>query len=145
MKARSVMTVDVTTVAPTTSLHKAYSAMLELGVRHLPVVSRGRLQGIVSDRDLLARSHRKRGRLELPDRPVSEVMTRRPITGGSSTTVSDLAHLMVDEKIDAVPITSRNRSLIGLVTSSDLLLLLTDFMRPSARLPFTFKVRQAED
>ncbi|MBK7864695.1 MAG: CBS domain-containing protein [Archangiaceae bacterium] len=145
MKARNVMTVDVTSVDPKTTLKKAHLQMLELGVRHLPVVSRGRLQGIVSDRDLLRAARRKNGRIELPAKPVSEIMSRRVLTGGPKTTVSELAHLMVDEKIDAVPITTPDRELLGLVTSSDLLQLLTDFRRPADVLPFMFNLRHAED
>ncbi len=145
MKARNVMTVDVTTVAPTTTLKKAHLQMLELGVRHIPVVAHGRLEGIVSDRDLLRAAKRVKRRLDLPDKPVSEIMTRRPVTAGPKAKVSDLAHLMVDEKIDAIPITKADRALVGLVTSSDLMLLLTDFTRPADALPFAFNVRHAED
>lgn len=145
MKARNVMTVDVTTVGPATPLRKAHLEMLELGVRHLPVVAHGRLLGIISDRDLLRAARRVNGRLDLPEKPVSEIMTRRPLTAGPKAKISELAHLMVDEKIDAVPITEAGRALVGLVTSSDLLLLLTDFTAPADRLPFAFAVRHAED
>ncbi len=139
------MTVDVTSVTPATSLKQAHLKMLELRVRHLPVVSGGRLEGIVSDRDLLRASRQKSDRIELPAKPVSEIMTRRPLTAGPKTTVSELARLMIDEKIDAVPIVTPDRALLGLVTSSDLMLLLTDFLTPSEVLPFTFNMRHAED
>lgn len=145
MKARNLMTLDVTTVLPTTPLKKAHLQMLELGVRHLPVVAHGRLQGIVSDRDLLAQARRKNRRLELPEKPVSDVMSRRPITARPKAKVAELARLMIDEKIDAVPITRTGKKLVGLVTSTDLLLLLTELPRPCELVPFAFDLRHAED
>jgi acetoin utilization protein AcuB len=142
MKADAVMTVDVTSVTPETTLAKAHALMRELDVRHLPVVHGGRVVGLVSDRDLLARGVKKRGRLALPSGRVRRVMSRVTLTKGPAATISELAHLMIDEKIDAVPIVDAKRKLVGLVTSSDLLRLLTDVVRPKDRLPFSFTLRQ---
>ena len=44
---------------------------------------------------------------------------------------------MVDEKIDSLPVIADGR-LVGLVTSTDLLLLLVD--SPEARLPFEYQL-----
>lgn len=142
MKADAVMTVDVTSVTPETTLEKAHALMRELDVRHLPVVHGGRVVGIVSDRDLLAGGTRKRGRVTVPKGRVRRVMSRVTLTKGPGATISELAHLMIDEKIDAVPIVDGQRRLVGLVTSSDLLRLLTDVVRPKDRLPFNFTLRR---
>ena len=47
-----VMSKDLITVEPTTSLRDAAAIMTERWVRHLPVLEGGRLVGIVSQRDL---------------------------------------------------------------------------------------------
>jgi CBS domain-containing protein len=47
-----VMSKDLITVEPTTSLREAAAIMTERWVRHLPVLEGGRLVGIVSQRDL---------------------------------------------------------------------------------------------
>jgi CBS domain-containing protein len=47
-----VMTKDLTTVGPGTSLREAAKLMATLWVRHLPVMDGGRVVGIVSQRDL---------------------------------------------------------------------------------------------
>lgn len=48
-----IMTRDVLTIAPTTSLHEAARHMAARWIRHLPVLEGGRLVGIVSQRDLV--------------------------------------------------------------------------------------------
>jgi CBS domain-containing protein len=47
-----VMSKDLITVAPTTSLREAAAVMSEKWIRHLPVLEAGKLVGIVSQRDL---------------------------------------------------------------------------------------------
>lgn len=51
---RSYMTEEPITVTLDTEAGKAAATMLELGVRHLPVLDCGRIVGMVSARDLLA-------------------------------------------------------------------------------------------
>lgn len=48
------MTPDPVTVSPETEAADAAATMLNLGVRHLPVVEAGRVVGMVSSRDLLS-------------------------------------------------------------------------------------------
>jgi acetoin utilization protein AcuB len=133
------MTREVIVVPPALSLSAAFSVMDRRRIRHLPVVHGGVLLGILSDRDVLARSVlRADGSLEVPDDPVALAMTPSPITCEPSTSVAELARLMTERKIDAVPVL-RGTRLVGLVTSTDLLLLLVraDEARP---LPFEFHV-----
>lgn len=51
---RSYMTEEPVTVTPETDAAKAAATMLNLGVRHLPVVEGGQVVGMVSSRDLLS-------------------------------------------------------------------------------------------
>jgi len=48
------MTAEPVTVSPDTEASAAAAAMLDLGVRHLPVMEEGRVVGMVSSRDLLS-------------------------------------------------------------------------------------------
>ena len=47
------MSVDVLSAESSTTVGSAVEMMVEGGVRHLPVVDRGRVMGVVSMRDLL--------------------------------------------------------------------------------------------
>ena len=49
----AIMTVDVATAEPTTSLDEMRALMTERRIRHVPVVSDGRLTGIVSIGDVV--------------------------------------------------------------------------------------------
>ncbi len=51
---RDYMTVEPVTVSPETDAADAAATMLNLGVRHLPVVDGGRVVGMISSRDLLS-------------------------------------------------------------------------------------------
>ncbi len=51
-RVSDAMTKDLVTVHPASSLREAAAVMTDKGIRHLPVVERGKVVGIVSQRDL---------------------------------------------------------------------------------------------
>ena len=105
-----------------TTVHDAAKSAFTMGrrmhIRHLPVVQAGILLGIVSDRDVLARATLcKDGSLDVPADPVALAMTAAPITCEPTTTVADLARIMTERKIDAVPVMRRSR-MVGPIMSA---------------------------
>ncbi len=146
MKVSRVMTKDVTWVQPELPLATAWALMTHLRIRHLPVAFEGTLLGILSDRDLLVRALRSAdGTYTFPQQTCGEVMTPRPVACVSSTPVSRIAALMLEHRIDSVPIVGTDNRLVGLVTSTDLLELLTEPEQISDVLPFSFQLRQADE
>jgi len=133
MNSSTVMTRDIVVVSPTVTAGVAARLMERRRIRHLPVVEYGRLVGILSDRDLLKRP---------PGTSCGAAMTPAPVTCLPSTSVSQVAKLMLEHKIDSIPIVSYSGSLTGLVTSTDLLGLLTD-LDEAQMLPFDFRLRRA--
>jgi CBS domain-containing protein len=135
------MTRDVVVVTPELNLAAAEAMMERWRIRHLPVVKNGRLVGILSDRDLL----RYEGALaEGLDTPVGAAMTPAPITCLPSSTVSRVAQIMIEHKIDSIPVVDAAGHLLGLVTSSDLLQLLVDAAEVQT-LPFHYRLRLREE
>lgn len=141
MKASQIMTREVIVIDPATTLQHAYGLMEAHRIRHLPVCQGLRLIGMISDRDLLREGRWVDDLLILDSRPVGAVMTPAVITAGLSNTVSDVAGLMIDHRIDSVPIVAISGDLVGLVTSTDLLELLRDDDRGAKIIPFDFTVR----
>ncbi|HKU41554.1 MAG TPA: CBS domain-containing protein [Polyangiales bacterium] len=52
-RVREVMRTDVTAIAPTDRIERCMSLMTELRTRHLPVVDRGRVVGVISMGDVI--------------------------------------------------------------------------------------------
>ncbi|MBK6683375.1 MAG: CBS domain-containing protein [Deltaproteobacteria bacterium] len=140
MKASQIMTREVIVVDPATSLQHAHGLMEAHRIRHLPVTVGLRLVGMISDRDLLREGRWVEDLLVLDSRPVSTIMTPAVITAGISNTISDVAGLMIDHRIDSVPIVALTGDLIGLVTSTDLLELLREDDRGAKIIPFDFTI-----
>lgn len=146
MKASRAMTKDVTCITPDFGLERAWKLMKRLNVRHLPVVFSGKLVGMVSDRDLLVRALPVQGgALTFPPLAVGEAMTPHPIACQPATAVSRLAALMLEHRIDSIPIVSPRDELVGLVTSTDLIELLTSPETITDVLPYTFSLKKADE
>jgi len=114
-------------VEPADSVAHTRALLDERRINHLPVVSKGRLVGIVSSRDLRAgafsanRSALDQALEMHPDRvTVGSVMTTDVHTAKPSDTLSYAAELMLREHIGALPILEQGR-LIGILSRSDIL------------------------
>jgi CBS domain-containing protein len=146
MKASRIMTKQVHCITPEGSLAQAWKVMQRYRVRHLPVMWGDKVAGILSDRALMVHAQRGvGGELEFPKGTVADAMTTKPFTALQTATVSTLARLMLEAHIDSIPIVAKDESLVGMVTSADLLELLTEPEQVSDVMPFTFAVRKPEE
>lgn len=132
------MTRRVTAILPEMSLRSAWQIMQDRHIRHLPVVSAGKLLGMLSDRDVLLHASFEQGRMTVPLELVGAAMTPAPYVCRRSSSIADVARIMTQHKFDALPVLDADDALIGLVTSSDLLMLLIE--RGEAKLPFAFEL-----
>jgi CBS domain-containing protein len=87
-------------------------------VRHLPVMRRGRVVGIFSDRDLYE-CYRRHGALAR-EMMIGEVMTVAPFTVGVESDAVEAARSLVDRQIGALPV-MRGDELAGILSKSDFL------------------------
>jgi CBS domain-containing protein len=144
---RDVMSRPVITVRPEASLEVAASLMSTHGVSGLPVVDRRpRLVGVLSQKDIVRVLHERAG-LSLPggifdlildstkarrsDLPrecrtilentrVRHAMSSRPITVNANISLDDAIRLLIEHKINRLPVVE-NGSLVGIVSRHDLL------------------------
>jgi acetoin utilization protein AcuB len=144
MDAEQAMTREVLLVQPDLGLDVAHRIMRRHRIRHLLVARGGSLIGVLSDRDVLVRARSgPTGDVVVPSVPVREAMTPGPVTCEPGVPVSTLARMMVELKIDAIPVV-RAGCVVGLVTSTDLLLLLTD-RTTIETMPFKFELANASE
>jgi len=123
LTVRDVMVTDLVTVGPTATARGAYKLMRDRRFRHLPVLSGGRLIGILSDRDLrpvllspgLARAR------------VAELMSEELTTVAPEASVEEAASLLVVKRIGCLPVLEGER-LVGIVTETDLLAVLVELL-----------------
>jgi CBS domain-containing protein len=96
MRIADVMTRDLPTVEPGSSVRDAAREMRERGVRALPVCEAGRLVGIVTDWDLakaLADEGDPSGRL------LGDVMSTDLVAAPPDATFAEAAELMADRRV----------------------------------------------
>ena len=127
MFVRDCMSLPAVTIVPHISLQAALNLMHEHRFRRLPVVDdRGRLVGIVSERDLLYASPPPSTLSSglalnhlLTERRVDEIMTRNVLTVTPDTFVEDAARLMVDNKVGGLPVVDGDNHVVGVITETD--------------------------
>ncbi|HIJ78802.1 MAG: CBS and ACT domain-containing protein [Desulfobulbaceae bacterium] len=122
------MAKDVLTVDENTSLMRATRVMKENSIRRLPVVSHGKLIGIVTDRDVKDASPAKTTSLDihelyylLSEMKVKDVMTSNPLTLKAGETLEKAALIMLDDKISGLPVVDDTGHLVGLLSETDVL------------------------
>jgi len=126
----SIMTTGVVTLAAEENFSKAVDLMVSGAFRHLVISDDGKkLQGILSDRDLLgARNRISEWRLL----KVKQVMSTKLITVKPDTLISDAVTLMLSNRINCLPVIDSTGSLSGIITSTDLLESYRDLLRELA-------------
>ncbi len=146
MLIREVMKANPITISPNTKLSDAYSIMQEKGIRHLPVLEKEKLVGLVTDRDLrLATSKLAKQPFE-PTAEIRAVMSFPVETTHPAEPIEIATKRMREFKIGCLPVLD-NFNLVGIVTVADLLdamLLLTGVHSPSGRLDIRLTDRHGE-
>jgi CBS domain-containing protein len=120
------MTRTVVTIRCDATATTAWALMKVRHFRHLPVVDdRGRLVGIVSDRDLarVPFTATGAGQAVPTGMPVERIMTTAVITVRPDDDVAEAARLMWEHKVGALPVVENGR-LIGILTEIDLMRML---------------------
>ncbi len=128
MLIKDWMAKDVLTVDENTSLMRATRIMKENNIRRLPVVSHGKLIGIVTDRDVKDASPSKTTSLDihelyylLSEMKVKDVMTPSPLTLLGDDSLEKAAVIMLESKISGLPVVDKTDQLVGLLSETDIL------------------------
>lgn len=122
------MTRNVITINQGDPVSLAFELLLTNDIRHLPVLSRRKLIGIITDRDLHEAlipsdpSHTQRSMYHtVKNIKAKSIMTPSPITIGQDAPVDQAAQIFLDRKIDCLPVKDAKGRLVGILTSTDIL------------------------
>ncbi len=136
IRAQDIMTKNPVAVEVTSMVQEVSDKLFAADVRHIPVVSKGELVGIVSDRDLRSYLLPRDERLAHADvanerlrAPVSAVLQGDVISVHPDTEIQEVIDLMVDQKIGAVPVVeSTNNRLLGIISYVDVLRVASEYL-----------------
>jgi acetoin utilization protein AcuB len=121
IQLRNHISESLITVATTEVIERALKIMQSHNFRHLPVIDETKkIVGLVSDRDLY------RG-LSEQKHHILDVMTTTLKTIDINDDIEAVVQKMIHYKISAIPVT-REKEIIGLITTEDLMFLLLKFL-----------------
>ena len=139
---REIMQTNVPTVSPDDTVPTVANMMAESGINGVAVVEDGRMVGIVTDSDIIAREadvdapmpvtfldayfvadagrsfdEEARRALAINAR---QLMTSPVVSIRETATLSHIATLMIDEGVNPVPVLDADDNLVGIVSRADL-------------------------
>ena len=129
MRVSDIMTSKVFTVEQHDLIDRVFFLIHYEKVRHIPVVEKGKVIGIVSDRDLYKvlgpknNSNVIEGNSEMHvvHKKVQNIMRRGVITIHPDDYVSEAASIMANNRIGALPVVDKDNKLQGIISSTDIL------------------------
>jgi len=111
--AHDLMSSPLHTIQQTEKVARAREVLQKMGFRHLPVIDQDQnLRGLLCDRDLIGMKE---------SLSVEKIMQKQVIVGQEKTRIQDIAHLMLEERLNALPIIDHRHKLVGIITLSDIL------------------------
>ena len=127
MLVKNWMSKNVVTIDANDAMQDAMRVLKEHGIRMLPVMKKGKLVGIVTDRDLKKASASDATTLEIHELlylltkiKVNDIMTRDPIAVPPDYTVEETAQVLLDSKISGAPVVDDYGQVVGIITQTDL-------------------------
>jgi CBS domain-containing protein len=117
MKISEVMSRDVKIASPDETLRDAAAIMKKIDAGVLPVGEQDRLVGMLTDRDIVIRGIAEgKG----PDAKVRDVMSKEVKYCFEDEDVAHVADNMAEIQIRRLPVVSRDKRLVGIVSLGDL-------------------------
>jgi acetoin utilization protein AcuB len=145
------MNKDVAPIDVNTSMQDAIALMKENQFTMLPVLKRGTLVGVVTDRDLKRASASDATTLDVHELiyllsriKVGEIMTKKPVTVPPDFTLEETAWVLLANRISGAPVVDANGAVLGTITQQDLfrsLISLTGLVKRGVQFAFQIEDR----
>jgi acetoin utilization protein AcuB len=120
--SKNVVTIDVND-----SMQEAIKLLREHDIMMLPVMKKGKLVGVVTDRDLKRASASDATTLEVHELlyllskiKTGDIMTKNPLSVPPDYTIEETAEILLDHKISGVPVVDGYGKVVGTITQTEL-------------------------
>ena len=127
MLVKNWMSKPAITIDAGASMNDAIKLLKNNNIKMLPVMEKGKLVGIVTDRDLKRASASDATSLEIHELlylimeiKIKKIMTKNPITVPQDYTVEETAEILLKHNISGVPVVDQYRDVVGTITQNDL-------------------------
>jgi acetoin utilization protein AcuB len=149
MLVKNWMSKNVVAIDVNDSMQLAIYTLKDNKIKLLPVISEGKLVGIVSDRDLKKASPSDATTLDMHELlylisriKISDLMIKNPITVSPDYTIEEAAQLLLEYKISGLPVLDTKDKLVGIITKSDIfraLIVITGLGKKGIQIGIRFK------
>jgi acetoin utilization protein AcuB len=139
--AKKIMSTRLITAEPEQSILEAYLLMSHHSIRQLPVCKNKKIVGIITDRDIREAVGKKIKEikeeeikdLNLDKKPISDFMTYNPTTITPDTLIEKAVQIINAKKIGSLPVCKDDKTLVGIVTVTDISGLLLKLLQEKAK------------
>jgi acetoin utilization protein AcuB len=115
------------TIEADESMEAAVERIKENAIQMLPVMEKGRLVGVITDRDLKRASASDATSLEIHELlylltriKVRDIMSKKPVTVPEDYTIEETAEVLLKHNISGAPVIDANSRIVGIITKSDI-------------------------
>jgi len=119
--SKTVITMDIND-----SMQDAMKSLKENDINMLPVMEKGKLVGVLTDRDIKRSSASDATTLEVHELlyivsriKVKDIMTKDPVTVPFDYTIEETAEVLLDKNISGVPVMDKKK-VVGAITQTDI-------------------------
>jgi acetoin utilization protein AcuB len=127
MLVQNWMSKNVITIEVDKSMEDAIKLLKKHDIKMLPVMKKGKLTGIVTDRDLKRAQASDATTLDIHELlyllstiKIGHVMSKNPITIPIDFTIEETADILLKNKISGAPVVDSKGHIVGVITQNDL-------------------------
>lgn len=131
MLVKNWMSKNVITIDAEDSMQHAIKLLKEHKINLLPVMKKGKLAGVITDRDLKKSSPSEATTLDIHELlyllskiKVKDIMSKKVYTVPADYTVEETAEILLEKRISGVPVVDGKGNLAGVITKNDIFRLL---------------------